>query len=267
MHQPDPEFGTRPQQPGIDKSGPVVHVGGGGRDAAGGQRRFQRGGQAHGVLGEPEPVAHRETRMIVQEREQVRFSATDSRPVQRITHPPLVRCRSLEPAEHHPGASGGAHQLAAVKQPQQRGLRGRIATGGPQDPGDLRGGAVWVLPLERHRQLQHPGVDAGAGLADRRGQGIETAGAVSTNPAIQAVTGVTVLPTERALMDARGDRPHHPAPRLGRQASLQRGTNQLIAEQRHLLRPRPACHAVLLVPAHHENLNSPREYPAQPAGQ
>src|SRR5437763_7070622 len=38
MHQPDPEFGTRPQQPGIDKSGPVVNVGGG-RNAATGQRR------------------------------------------------------------------------------------------------------------------------------------------------------------------------------------------------------------------------------------
>jgi hypothetical protein len=64
MHQPDPEFGTRPQQPGIDKCGPVVNVGGG-RNTAGGQRWFQRRGQAHGVLGEPEPVAHRETRMIV----------------------------------------------------------------------------------------------------------------------------------------------------------------------------------------------------------
>jgi hypothetical protein len=122
MHQPDPEFGTRPQQPGIDKSGPVVNVDGG-RNASSGQRWFQRRGQAHGVLGKPEPVPHRETRMIIQKREQIRFSTTDPRPVQRITHPPLVRCLSLEPAEHHAAASGGAHQLAAVKQPQQRGLR------------------------------------------------------------------------------------------------------------------------------------------------
>jgi hypothetical protein len=152
MDQADPEFGACPQQPGVHEGAAVIHVGVGG-NASASQCRFERGGQAHGVLGEPEPVTHREPRMIVQEREEISFSAADLGAVQRIPDPALVGCLGLEPAEHHGDAGGGTHQLAAVKQPQQRGLRRGVATRGPQDPGDLRGGAVGVLPLQCHRQL------------------------------------------------------------------------------------------------------------------
>jgi hypothetical protein len=94
----------------------------------------QRRGQAHGVLGEPEPVSHREPAVIVQEREQVALAATEFRAVQRVADPAFVRCRGLEPAERDPLIAGGrAHQVAAVEQAQQRRFRRRLreSTNGP----------------------------------------------------------------------------------------------------------------------------------------
>ena len=178
VHQPDPELAAGPQQPRVNERRAVIDVAVG-RHAAAGEGWFQRSGQPHGVLGEAEPVADRESGVIVEEREQVGLAAADARPVQRVADPPLVRCVGFEPAEDHRAADGGAHQLAVVEQPQQRGFRGRVARGCAQDPGDLRGGALRVLPLERDRQLQHPGVDPGTGLADRGHQRVEAAGPVA----------------------------------------------------------------------------------------
>ncbi len=71
-----------------------------------------------------------------------------------------------------------------------------------------------------------------------------------------------MLPAERAGMGAGGDRPHDPPARLPRQARIQRRTDQLVAEQRHLLRPLPTGDVVLLGCAHHEHRESAREGPA-----
>ena len=71
-----------------------------------------------------------------------------------------------------------------------------------------------------------------------------------------------MLPTERSRMGAGRDRPHDPAAGFGRQPRIQRRADQLVAEQRHLLRPLPAPDVVLLGCARHENLNSARESPA-----
>ena len=205
--------------------------------------------------------------MIVEEGEQVGFSAPDPRAVQRVTDPTLVGCTCLEPAEHRCCAGTRAAQLEAVEQAQQRGLRGRVATRGPQDPRDLRCGALGVLPLERGSQLQHPGVNPGPGLAGRGGQGLEAAGPVAAQPPVQGVTRIAVLPAERAGMGLGGDRADDPAPRLARQTPIQGGADHLVAEQRHLLRPCPAPDVVLVVCAHHENPCSSRETPAPgPAG-
>lgn len=68
-----------------------------------------------------------------------------------------------------------------------------------------------------------------------------------------------MLPAERAGMDLGGDRPHDPPARLGRQAWVQRRTDQLVAEQRHLLRPLTTLDVVLLGSAHHGYLDSARE--------
>ena len=107
VHQPDPELAAGPQQPRIDERRPVIDIRAGGH-AAGGQRRFQRGGQANGVLGEPEPVTGREAAMIIEEGEQAGLTAPGPRAVQRVTDPAIVRHPGLKPAGHHPAAGGRA---------------------------------------------------------------------------------------------------------------------------------------------------------------
>ncbi len=83
MDKADSKFRASPQQPRIDERRPVVDVY---RlwHAPGSQRRMQRHPQPDGVLGEAEPVADQQPRMIVQEREQIHFPAADLRSVQRI---------------------------------------------------------------------------------------------------------------------------------------------------------------------------------------
>ena len=54
------------------------------RDAPGGQRRAQRGGQPHGVLEVSPAGGHHRPGVIVDEREQVRLAARDARAVQRV---------------------------------------------------------------------------------------------------------------------------------------------------------------------------------------
>jgi len=118
VDEPDPELPAGPEKPGVDESRAVVDVCGPG-DAARSERGFQRCRQPHGVLGEPEPVAHREPAVVVQESEQIHFPAGDLRPMQGVAHPPLVRCVGLEPAEDHRLPDGRAHQLEPVEVPQQ----------------------------------------------------------------------------------------------------------------------------------------------------
>jgi hypothetical protein len=52
-------------------------------------------------------------------------------------------------------------------------------------------------------------------------------------------------------MAPAGDTPDHPAALLRRQPGLQRRADQLIPVKRHLLRPLPAFHRVLIEAAHH----------------
>ena len=199
---------------------------------------------------------HRETRMVVQEREEVGLATAQAWTVQRVADPAFIRRGGFEAAEHGRFVAGGrAHQLAAVEQAQQRRFRGRPPGRGAQDPHDLRGGALRVLPLQRDRKLEHGGVDAATGLAGRRRERVEPADAVAADPPVQRVAGVAALPAERAGMRAGRGRPHHPAAGLGRQARIQGRADQLVAEQRHLLRPRPPGHVVVLV-CGHQNLDS-----------
>ena len=90
VHQLDAQPGAGPQQPRVDERRAVVHVDVLG-DAAGGQRRAQRGGQPDGVLGEPEPGGHHRPGMIIEEREQVGLAAVHPDRVQRVPGPDLVR--------------------------------------------------------------------------------------------------------------------------------------------------------------------------------
>ena len=57
VDQPDPELRARAQQPGVDERGAVVDIDAV-RDPARAERGAQRGGEANGVLGEPEPMPH-----------------------------------------------------------------------------------------------------------------------------------------------------------------------------------------------------------------
>ena len=178
VDQADAELAAGPQQPRIDERAAVVDIDRL-RDTTGGQRGLQRCGQAHGVLGEPEPVTDQ--------------PAGTGRPGTRTGtscgHPPAARATHRRPTArsasrprtgrtpHDPGVPDRwPHQLVTVEQAQQRRLRRRPPGRGPQDPRDLRGGAARVLPLQRHRQLQHRRVDAGARLARRGGQRFEPAG-------------------------------------------------------------------------------------------
>ena len=68
VDQLDAQFRACPQQPGIDERRPVVDVDPVG-DPARGERGTQRRGQAHGVLGEPEPVPHDRAGVVVEEGE------------------------------------------------------------------------------------------------------------------------------------------------------------------------------------------------------
>jgi hypothetical protein len=64
------------------------------------------GAQPHGVLGEPEPVPDHQTRMIVEEAEQVGLAVTDPRPIQGVHDPQLIGVNRLERAEHRFDAVG-----------------------------------------------------------------------------------------------------------------------------------------------------------------
>jgi len=184
--------------------------------------------------------------MVIQKREEVRLPAGHPRPVQRVTDPPFIAVGSLEPAEHRRPGAAGHHQVQPVEVPQQRRFRRRPAGRGPQDPGDLGDRTVRVLPLERFGQLEHLGVDPGARLPGRRRQGLEATGPVPADPPIQRFPGVPHPAAERAVMGAPGDLPDHRPALLGRQARLKCRADQLVPEQRDLLRPFPPFECVHL---------------------
>ena len=151
VDQPDAELAARAQQPRIHVGTAVVDVAAR-RDAPRREGGLQRGRQAHGVFGEPESVPHRKTRMVVQEREEVGLATTEAWAVQRVTDPAFVGRGGFEAAEHGRLVAGGrAHQFAAVEQAQQRRFRRRPPGRGAQDPCDLRGGPLGILPLQRDR--------------------------------------------------------------------------------------------------------------------
>ncbi|AXE75752.1 hypothetical protein C5746_42545 [Streptomyces atratus] len=77
--------------------------------------------------------------------------------------------------------------VGVVKREPYRLVR-RPAQLGPQNPSALRGRALGVLLLQRHRQLDHLRRRARLGLARRGNQGVEPALAPLQDPAVQRVT-------------------------------------------------------------------------------
>ena len=141
----------------------------------------------------------------------------------------------LEPAEHlraaRAGRAGFPAQLQPLEVALQRAVRGRPPRGGPQDPPDLRGGPLRVLPLERRRQLQHLG--RGAGMHDRglRHQRVEPAGPVPARPPVDGVPRQADLLPERPGVLDRGKLTRPPAPLAGAERRVDHVLDQLVPEQ------------------------------------
>ena len=104
-------------------------------DAAAGQGGPQRRGEADGVFGVAEPVPGDQPRVVVDEREQVRFAAADDGPVQGVAGRQLVGAGCLELAEDRrraavwPGEEFQADEMAL-----QGPLGRRPASARAQDP-------------------------------------------------------------------------------------------------------------------------------------
>jgi hypothetical protein len=120
VHQLDAQHRAGAQQPRIDERAAVIDIDMLG-DAAGGQRRAQRGGQPDDIFMERPPGAHHRPGVVIDEAEQVRLPPADHGPVQGVAGPQLVRPGGLEPAERLlPGIGGQGGQLQPGKQPLQR---------------------------------------------------------------------------------------------------------------------------------------------------
>ena len=117
-----PSTAQAAQQPRIDERGAVIDVDPVG-DAVAGQGGPQRGGEADGVLGVAEPVPGDQPRVVIDEREKVRFPAADHGPVQRVAGPHLVGAGRLEPAEHRRRA---AVRAGGQLQPREVALQGPL---------------------------------------------------------------------------------------------------------------------------------------------
>ena len=248
VDQPDPELRAGSQQPGVDERRAVVDIDRV-RDSPGAERRAQRGGEADGVLGEPEPVPHDRPGVVIEEGEQVGLAPADVRAVQGVAGPHLVGAVGLEPTEHRLAAGAAGGERAQLRADQRIGrevalqgpLPGRPAHLGAQDPPHLRGRAGRVLPLERDRHLDHLDRQPRAGLARIRDQGVEPAPAPCPDPPVQGVAGDPPLSPGWVEVFAGGDLAHQPAAGLGRQPRVGRLADQLVAEQPDrpgLLRPR-----------------------------
>src|SRR2546422_243484 len=243
----DPEPGRGALQRRVDKSRSVIDVYAG-RDAAGGQRRAQRGGQPHAVLEVAPAGRHHRPGMVVQEREKIRFPARDLRAVERVAGPGVVRRRRLEPAEYRrgpPARAGG--QLQPVEVPQQRPHRRRPAARLPQDPLHLRRGPLRVLPLQPRGQLQHLRVGPRGDLPGRRRQRREPPGPPGPDPPVGRGPRHRDRLAERPRVLSPRDLADHPAALPHAQPRIGGLPDQLVPEQGHLLGPlRPL--AVLLSP-------------------
>ena len=208
VRQADAEFRARPQQPRVCERRPVVHIDPL-RDAPGRQRRPQRRGQAHRVLGQPPPVPDHRPGVVVDEREQVRLAAGDPGAVQRVPGPDLIRPRCLEPAEHRRRSRRGAPaQAQPGEMPLQRALVRRPPRLHLQDPPHLRRGPGRVLPLERLRQREHLRRRARRALARAGYQRVEPAGPPLRDPPVQRPPGQPHRPSVRPDVLGRRQRPH-----------------------------------------------------------
>jgi hypothetical protein len=183
VHQLDAKAGAGSQQPGVYKRRAVVDVDLLG-DAAGGQRGPKRCRQPHGVLVVAEPGGHHRPGPVIDEAEQDGLAPGDDRAVQRIPGPQLVGPVGFEPAEHRRAGLEGAVKLQAHEVALQGALRRRPARLGPQDPCDLRGGALGVLPLERRGHLKHLGRGPRGHPCRGGHQGFEPAGAPPAHPPV-----------------------------------------------------------------------------------
>jgi hypothetical protein len=112
--EPDPEHCAGPAQPTVDEHRSVVDVALR-RSATGCEGDLEGLAERDGVLRIAPAGRHDGAGMVVQERDQDRFAASDVRAVQGIADPADVRVFGLEPAEHGqwravgtgPGQAGG----------------------------------------------------------------------------------------------------------------------------------------------------------------
>ena len=128
VDQPDAELAAGPQQPGVDVGAAVVDVDAG-RDTPRGEGGLQRGGQAHRVLGEPEPVPDGQPAVIVEEGEQVGLAAANVRAVQRVTDPAGVRAA----ASNRPNTAGWSPAAGPIRS-RRWNSRSSVDSEGDQPP-------------------------------------------------------------------------------------------------------------------------------------
>ena len=94
--------------------------------------------------------------VVVDEREQIGLAAVDVHAVQRISDPQLIGPVGLEPAEHRRRPRrGGGGEPEPGEMPLQGAFVGCPAELSAQDPPDRGGGAVRILPAQRHRHFEH----------------------------------------------------------------------------------------------------------------
>jgi hypothetical protein len=230
MGEFDPQARAGPQQPRIDERRAVVDVDGLGNPARG-QRGTQRGGQADSVLGEPEPIPDQRAGMIINEGEQIGLPAADVGSVQGVAGPEVIRALCFEPAEHRRHSAGRAAQTEAGEVPLQGPLVRGPAQLSAQDPADPGRGPIRVLPPQPHRQLHDLGWGPRAGLPRVGDQRVEPTGPPIPYPPVHRLPRHPDPPPERIGVLRRGDRPHQPAPLLGRMHLIRGLPDQLIPKQ------------------------------------
>src|SRR6266536_2254261 len=111
-------------------------------------------------------------------------------------------------------------------------LRGRPAAAGAQDPGNLRGRAGRILPLQRRGQGEHLGRGPQGHLAGGRGQRGEPAGPPGPDPAVQAGPRHRDRLAERPGMLAGGQLADQPPALAGSQPGIGCLADQRVTEQR-----------------------------------
>ena len=180
MDQLDAEPRAGSEQGFVHERGSVVHRDAF-RDAAGGERRTQRGGQADAVLGAAPAVTNHRPAVVVHKGEEIRLPPGDLRAVQSVPDPELVGTVGLEATEDRWGLPVRAvQQIQPAEMPVDGAIRRSPAQMLGQDAYHLRGRARWVLPLQRSRQVQDLFRGPGGDLPGRWQQGVEAAHAPVT---------------------------------------------------------------------------------------